>query len=224
MKLPVHPRWALSRISPRFAGVLSTDCPPRSEDDRLSGALGALQRRMDKAVSASLPCLTDAGAGRLRSRAGGRSSRPSSSERRPGPGSCSHTGSRRGTLRLASCRTPAGASVSPAFAATRAHTPNADCWRGRGLCLKVIGAPPEQLVGPAGPRPPTLSAVSRVVRLGRACPHRSKRRLDPGQILSKRLIFERAVWEHGDVTRVAVSGCAPARRAPVPVDRLASRG
>jgi hypothetical protein len=148
----------------------------------------------------------------------------SSSERRPGPGSCSHTGSRRGTLRLASCRTPAGASVSPAFAATRAHTPNADCWRGRGLCLKVIGAPPEQLVGPAGPRPPTLSAVSRVVRLGRACPHRSKRRLDPGQILSKRLIFERAVWEHGDVTRVAVSGCAPARRAPVPVDRLASRG
>jgi hypothetical protein len=76
MKLPVHPRWALSRISPRFAGVLSTDCPPRSEDDRLSGALGALQRRMDKAVSASLPCLTDAGAGRLRSRAGGRSSRP----------------------------------------------------------------------------------------------------------------------------------------------------
>ena len=46
-KRPVQPRRVVSRISPRFAGVLSTNCPPRTGADRASRAPGALRVCLD---------------------------------------------------------------------------------------------------------------------------------------------------------------------------------
>ena len=46
-KRPVPPRRVLSRNSPRFAGVLSTNCPPRTEAERASRAPSALPVWLD---------------------------------------------------------------------------------------------------------------------------------------------------------------------------------
>ena len=42
-KRPVQPRQRMSRISPRFAGVLSTNCPPRTRADQHRERLSALR-------------------------------------------------------------------------------------------------------------------------------------------------------------------------------------